>query len=147
MQRDNQERKPTMRNGNRRMRQAVGLLIGLEAATLAIMSVLHLTGTLAGGTRPFRPTDAGIAEAVMCGVLLAGAAALALHPRGQAIALAALAFAIIGVIVGLGFTVRGGDAIDVAYHATLLPLLLITIVATSNSPALHPHPSPAPRRA
>jgi hypothetical protein len=30
-------------------------------------------------------------------------------------------------MIGLNFTVRGGDAIDIAYHAAVLPLLLITL--------------------
>jgi len=136
-----------MSHDNRRVRQAIATLIGLEAATLAIMSALHLTGILAGGTRPFRPTDAGIAEAAICGVLLGGAAALARDPlRGRAIAIAAVGFAILSVIAGLGFTVRGGDAIDVAYHAMLLPLLLITLVAVSKRLPLHPYPPTAPGR-
>jgi hypothetical protein len=148
MRGDNNERKSTMSKDNRRVRQPIAILIGLEATTLAIMSVLHLSGTLAGGTRPFRPTDAGIAEAAICGVLLGGAAALVRYPlRGRAIALAALGFAIFGVLAGLGFTVRGGDAIDVAYHATLLPLLLITLLAMSKRLPLRPHPPTAPGRA
>jgi NAD(P)-dependent dehydrogenase (short-subunit alcohol dehydrogenase family) len=67
--------------------------------------------------------------------------------RGRVIALAALGFAILGVIAGLGFTVRGGDVIDVAYHATLLPVLLITLAAVSKRLPLHPHPPTAPGRA
>ena len=137
-----------MSNDNHRVRQPVAVLMGLEAATLAIMSVFHLTGILAGGARPFRPTDAGVAEAVISGVLLGGAAALARRAlHGRAIALAALGFAVLGVIVGLSFTVRGGDAIDVAYHATLLPLLVITLVAVANRLPLRPHPPTAPGRA
>ena len=134
-----------MSNENRPVRQPIAILIGLEAATLAIMSGLHLTGTLAGGTRPFRPTAAGIAEAVICAALIGGAAALARDPlHGRAIALAALAFAILGVIAGLSFTIRGGDAIDVAYHATLLPLLLITLAAASRKLSAGPHSQAAP---
>jgi hypothetical protein len=38
-------------------------------------------------------------------------------------------FAIVGFVVGLDFTVRGGAAIDIAYHATVLPLLLCTLAA------------------
>jgi hypothetical protein len=137
-----------MRNENRRVRAPIAIPIGLEAATLATMSILHLSGILAGGTRPFRPTDAGIAEAVICGVLLGGAAALARDPlRGRLIALAALAFAILGVIAGLSFTVRGGNAIDIAYHATLLPVLLITLLAVAKRLPLRPHPPSAPARA
>ena len=133
-----------MSNDTREGREPIAPLIGLEAATLAIMSALHLTGVLAGGTRPFSPTAAAIAEAVISVVLLGGAAALVRFPRhGRAIALAALGFAILGVIAGLSFTIRGGGAIDIAYHATILPLLLITLAATSSRPSIHTAP-PAP---
>jgi EmrB/QacA subfamily drug resistance transporter len=141
------EWRSTMRDANRRVRQPVAVVIGIEAATLAIMSVLHLTGILAGGTRPFRRTDAGIAEAVICVVLIGGAAALWRDPlRGLAIARGALGFAILGVIAGLNFTIQGGDAIDIAYHATLLPLLLITLAALWRGASAHPHAPPAPSR-
>jgi hypothetical protein len=134
-----------MSNDNREGGQPIAILIGLEASTLAIMSALHLTGILAGGTRPFRPTDAGIAEAVIGVVLIGGAAALARLPlRGRAIALAALGFAILGVIAGLSFTIQGGGAIDIAYHATILPLLLITLAAMSSKLSVRPHPPTAP---
>lgn len=36
------------------------------------------------------------------------------------------AFAIIGVLYGLSITTQGGDLPDIAYHATLLPLLIVT---------------------
>jgi hypothetical protein len=120
-------------------------VIGLEASTLAVMSALHLSGILAGGTRPFRPTDAGIAEAVIGVVLIGGAAALARRPlHGRAIAGAALGLAILGVIAGLNFAIQGGDAIDIAYHATILPLLLITLAAMSRKLCVHPAPPAAP---
>ena len=78
-----------------------------------------------------RPADgssgAGVAEAVICVVLAAGAVALSREPaRGRQPALAALAFAILGFIVGLTFTIRGGAAIDLAYHAVMLPVLVVT---------------------
>jgi O-antigen/teichoic acid export membrane protein len=104
--------------------------MGLQAASLAVISPLHLTGTLAGGAKPFEPTDAGIAEAVICLVLITGAVALARdRERGRGIALSTVVFAIAGFIVGLTFTIQGGDAIDIAYHATMLPLLLVTLIA------------------
>ena len=126
--------------------RAIAALIGLEASTLAVMSALHLTGILAGATRPYSPTAAGIAEAVICVVLAVGAAALARSTRhGRAIAVATLGVAIVGVIAGLTFTIQGAGAIDVAYHATILPLLLITLAAMSSKPSVHPAP-PAPAR-
>ena len=136
-----------MSNDNRRVRQPIATLIGLEATTLAIMSVLHLTGVLAGGTSPFNPTHAGIAEAAICVVLIGGAAALAGGPaHGRAVALGTLGFAILGVIVGLNFTIQGGDAIDIAYHATLLPLLLATLALLWRGPSPRPQAPPAPSR-
>jgi EmrB/QacA subfamily drug resistance transporter len=141
------DRRSTMRKGNGRVRQPIAALIGLLASTLAIMSVLHLTGILAGGTRPFNRTDAGIAEAVICAVLIGGAVAVSRDPlRGRAIARGSVGFAILGVGVGLNFTIQGGDAIDVAYHATLLPLLLITLAALRKGASDRPHAPPAPSR-
>ena len=132
-------------SNQKRVDPAIVGLIGVEASTLAIMSVLHLTGILTGGTRPYRPTAAGIAEAVIGAVLTVGAAALTRSSRhGRDTAVAALGFAILGVIAGLSFTIRGGDAIDIAYHATLLPLLLITLAAMSRKLSVRPHPPAAP---
>jgi hypothetical protein len=107
-------------------RRAAGLM-ALEAASLAVMSSLHLTGALAGGSKPFDPTDAGIAEAVICLVLTGGLAVLSqgVH-HARAIAFGSVMFAMLGFVVGLNFTVQSGDAIDIAYHATVLPLLLLT---------------------
>ena len=103
-------------------------MMGFVALTLAVISPLHLSGALGGGTKPFNPTAAGIAEALIAAVLTAGALALARDTaRSPGAAIAATAFAIIGFLVGLSFTVRGGDAIDIAYHATMLPLLLLTL--------------------
>lgn len=113
---------------DRRAERRIAALMSFEAATLAVISVLHLAGILRGGTKPFRPTAAGIAEAVIGLALGYGAAAL-LRGSARTIALTATAFAILGFLVGLTFTVRGGDAIDIAYHATMLPLLLLTMVA------------------
>jgi hypothetical protein len=119
--------------------------MGFEALTFAIMSALHLTGIVAGGTRPYSPTAAGVAEAAIGAVLIGGVVALARDPlRGGVIALAALGLAILGVIAGLSFTIQGGGAIDVAYHATILPLLLITLAAMPRKLSVRPHPPAAP---
>jgi hypothetical protein len=106
----------------------IATLMGLEAASLAVMSCLHLSGILAGGSRPFDRADAGIAEALICLALTAGALSLTRAlPRARGVALATIGFAILGFLVGLSLTVQGGDAIDVAYHATVLPLLCLTL--------------------
>ena len=106
------------------------VLMCIVAATLAVMSFLHLTGILAGGTKPFDRSDAGVAEAVICLALGFGAAGLLRRrPRAQTVALAATGFAIVGFLVGLRFTLPGGDAIDIAYHLSVLPILLVTLVA------------------
>src|SRR5262249_31399218 len=75
---------------------------------------------------------AGTAEAVIGAVLLLGALALVRKRRNAAIA--ATAFAIVGFLVGLSFTLRGGDGVDVAYHATMLPILLLTLLALLRQP-------------
>jgi glycerol uptake facilitator-like aquaporin len=104
--------------------------MGLEAASLAVMSFLHLSGILAGGKKPFDPTDAGIAEAIICVVLAGGAITLKRgSPAARSVSPAAIGLAIFGFLIGLFFTISAGDAIDVAYHSTLLPLLAATLFA------------------
>jgi multisubunit Na+/H+ antiporter MnhF subunit len=112
-------------------------LMMFEAATLGVMSTLHLSGVLAGGSEPFNASHAGIAEAIIAVVLLAGAAAL-VRGRNDArvIALAATVFAVVGFIVGLNFTVRGSDAIDIAYHVAVLPILVLTALGLAARPRL-----------
>jgi hypothetical protein len=97
-------------------------LMGFVAATLVVMSALHLTGAKA---------DAGIPEAVIAVVLAVGALALGRGARG--VALGAVVFAVVGFGIGLSFTARDGSAADLAYHATMLPLLLLALVGLSGT--------------
>jgi hypothetical protein len=101
-------------------------LMGFVAATLAVMSALHLAGVLDEGSPPFDPDRAGIAEGVIAVVLAGGAVALARGVRWAG--LAAVVFAIAGFGVGLSMTIRGHAGWDIAYHAVMLPLLLLTLV-------------------
>ncbi len=118
---------PTSDKRQRIAGQRSAVLMGLIAASLAVFATLHLAGILGGGSKPFRPDDAGIAEAITAVVLAYGAVALLRTPgRARVTALVATGFAIVSFIVGLSLTVRGGDTTDVAYHATGLPLLLST---------------------
>lgn len=114
----------------------IAFAMGLEAATLAVMALLHLAGSLGGSLSSFSEPDAGIAEAVICIVLAYGATGLMKgRPRARAVAIAATVFAIAGFVVGLAETVRGGQALDIAYHVTMLPLLALTLRALVRRPA------------
>lgn len=126
-------RSPGRRAAERRITPSgrpIAALMGAVATSLAVMSALHLSGTVGGGTRPFDRSGAGIAEAVICVVLSSGAIRL-LRRRAdaQAVALATTGFAIVGFLIGLRFTLAGGGAIDIAYHLSALPILLIALIA------------------
>jgi hypothetical protein len=110
--------------------------IGLVAFSLAVFSALHLSGTIHAGAKPHTPNDAGIAEAVICVVLVAGLISLLRAPhRGRTDAIVATAFAILGFVVGLTSTVEGGPAIDLVYHLTALPLLIVILILLVRMPA------------
>jgi hypothetical protein len=112
------------------------VLMGAVAATLAAMSLLHPSGILGGGAKPFDPSAAGIAEAVIGLALAYGAAALLRKgSRARPVALAATGFAIVGFLVGLRFTLAGGSAIDITYHLGALPILLLTLTGLVRSRA------------
>jgi peptidoglycan/LPS O-acetylase OafA/YrhL len=99
--------------------QAAFWLMAAEAASLAIASAAHL---LKG-----HPAS-GVPEAVICAVLIAGSIALRRKPeRWRRAAQGAVVFAIAGFLVGLAFTLTGSSWFDVAYHATVLPLLIVTL--------------------
>ena len=116
--------------------RGIAALMAFEAATLAVMSTLHLTAVIHAGSKPFKADDAGIAEAIICLVLTGGATALLLAARrGRSIALGTSGFAVFGFIVGLTITVQGGGVLDVAYHATMLPVLVGTAILLARSGA------------
>lgn len=111
-------------------RRPLALAMALESAALATMSGLHLSGALSGGPQPFNPRAAGIAEAVICLALAGGAIALARRsPDSWRVAAGAVCVAILGFVVGLYFSLNGGHPVDLAFHATMLPLLAITLAA------------------
>lgn len=95
-----------------RNRLIVWLMI-VEAATLVVGAAIHL------------PNRAGVAESVIAVVLLGGA--LALRRGFRRLAIAAVVFAIAGFGVGLSETVPDGQAGAIAYHVTMLPILLLTL--------------------
>lgn len=99
------------------------------AVTLWVASALHLLGAVHGRTKSFSSSGAGTAELVIGMVVAAGAAAVQIgSERGRPFALAAIGFTIVGFLVGLSFTARGGALPDIAYHLTVLPLLVAAFI-------------------
>jgi hypothetical protein len=109
-------------------RFAVGLLAA--AATFGIASYLHLDGRIPLGFTTITGENfsrASAPEAVIGAVLAAAAIVVATSSRwARAAALGAVAFADLGVLVGLGFVLtsdRPHIAVDLAYHLTMLAVL------------------------
>jgi hypothetical protein len=59
----------------------IAALMAFEAVTLAVISPLHLSHVLSGVPKPFNPTAAGAAEAIIGIALTAGALALIRETR------------------------------------------------------------------
>lgn len=118
------------------VKPGIAWLMMAEAVSLAVMSTLHLTGRLGGGGFPYRPSEAGIAEALIGAVLFAAAVAALIAPeRARPFAIGSVVFAIIGFGVGISITIRGGSVPDIAYHSTVLPILLVTLALVLRSGA------------
>jgi hypothetical protein len=118
----------------------IATLMIIEGATLAVASILHLSGDV-HGSAPFDADHAGIAEAII-GIVLVGAAItmFRMPARARAVGLAGNGFAVVGFLVGLNFTARGGDLPDVAYHLTVLPFLIgsLIVLLRARPPRLAP---------
>ena len=106
----------------------IAWLLLFVALTLGVASALHLSGVV-HGSPPFDADHAGIAEAVIGAVLVGSALVMLGAPaHARAAGLAGTGFAVVGFAVGLDFTSQGGHVPDVAYHVTLLPVLLATLL-------------------
>jgi hypothetical protein len=122
----------TPASASNRARRGLAALMILEAVTLAVVSTVHLSGLGGEGRSPYNPTAAGIAEAIIGVVLVAGAIALVRSAgRGRLTAQIATAFAVVGFLIGLTFTLLGGGPADIAYHFVVLPVLVVTFVLLS----------------
>jgi hypothetical protein len=108
--------------------RSVGILMIVAAATLACASAVHFGATIGLGFVSIHDPFAGAAipEAVLAVILAAGALwVLARLPKSRLVGLGATAFAILVVLFGMSITIRSGGIGDVAYHVTLLVMLLI----------------------
>lgn len=113
----------------------------IVAASLAVMSSLHLAGVLGSHADSYNGTAAGIAEAIIGVALIAGAIALRRDPvAGLTTSIAATAFAVAGFVLGLSITARSGYVPDVAYHASVLPILvgLLGVLVVANRQRTRP---------
>jgi hypothetical protein len=116
----------------------VAMLMVFEAASLGVASALHLSGLVHGRSASFDPDSAGIAEAVIGAVLAVAAIGMFRTPaRARAVGIAATSFALVGFLVGISETARGGDVPDIVYHATVIPLLIggLVLLIRSARPA------------
>ena len=93
-----------------------------EAATFALASAIHFATGF---------TDAAIPELLIAAVLgLGGLAILSRRPYAWGTAAGTTSFAAFGTIMGLTIIATGRqDALDLAYHATILAALAATLIA------------------
>ena len=106
-----------------------------EAASFGVASYLHLDGRIPLGFTTITGehfSRASVPEAVIGAVLTVGAVVVAIAPGwARTAALGATGFAALGVLAGLGFVLtssRPHIAVDLAYHLTMLLVLLAGLV-------------------
>jgi cytochrome bd-type quinol oxidase subunit 2 len=109
-----------------RVRRVADVMV-VVVASLAVASAVHLFGHVHGRSSSYNATAAGIAEAVIGVVLVYGAVTMLRSPgRGRTVGLASVGFAIAGFLLGIGITATSGRWPDIAYHATVLPVLIVS---------------------
>lgn len=119
---------------NLKVPRLFGPVMLAEAASLGIASYLHRNGRIPLGVTVVHGEwfpAASIPEAVIGAVLAAGAAiVLAAPAHARWAAACATGFALLGFVVGLRFVLTSGRpdiTADLAYHATGLAVLLVTL--------------------
>jgi hypothetical protein len=108
-----------------------GVLLSVAAVTLAVASLLHFGVAIPLGATTISDPFAGAAvpEAVIAVVVAAGAlTTLARLTIARWLAPAATLFALAGTLYGLTVTLRRGQSGDIAYHLTLLAMLVASAV-------------------
>ena len=98
-----------------------GTALAAEAATFALASAAHFAVGF---------TDAAIPELIIAAVLgLGSSAVLSQRPHAWDTAIGTASFATFGTVVGLTIIAAGRqDAPDLAYHATILTALVVTLI-------------------
>ena len=128
-----------LRKGTTRYLRSVAALMAVVAASLYVVSAAHLSGH---STKAISGQGAGLPEAIIAVVLSGGAFVVwRSSPRARPVGLATVGFAIFGFLVGLHFTIGGGDPADLAYHLVTLPVLVGLFVALLRLRPSVPRPS------
>jgi hypothetical protein len=97
----------------------------LAAVTLFVASAVH--SGLLGALDPFEA--AALPEAIIGAVLMVGVGVLVRSPRSWRFVLGTTVFAVAGTVEGLRVTLPRGEPGDIAYHVSLLGLLMaLTVV-------------------
>jgi len=110
---------------------AAAVLLSAAAVTLTLASTLHLGVAIPLGVTTISDPFAGAAipEAVIAVVVAAGAMTMLVRlPAARWLAPAATLFALAGTLYGLTVTLRRAQAGDIAYHVTLLTMLVASAV-------------------
>ena len=102
--------------------RTTGAAMAAEAATFALASAAHFATGF---------TDAAIPELLIAAVLGLGSSAVLFQwPHAWGAAAGTTSFAALSTIVGLTIIATGRqDALDLAYHATILAALVATLIA------------------
>jgi hypothetical protein len=120
------------------MRQTIRLFLLVEGASFLAAGLIHRGVFISG----YAHQQASIAETSIALVLLVGFTLTWIWPaQTRLIGLVAQAFALLGTLVGV-FTIAIGvgprTAPDIAYHLTILAVLVWGLVVAARSPAETP---------
>jgi hypothetical protein len=115
------------------MTERIRFFLGLEALIFLTAALIHF-GVLFDG---YRDQGAGIAESVICGVLLLGLIASWMRPEWTRRAgIAVQGFALLGTFVGLTLLLVVGPrpVLDVTIHVLMVVVLIVGLVVTVRAP-------------
>jgi hypothetical protein len=113
----------TSRTGT--LRHCIAGLMALAAVTLGVASTIHFGVRLGMIHDPF--AGAAIPEAVIAFVVACGCVAVIVRRAAWPVSLGTTLFALVGVLYGLSVTLRGDRTGDIAYHLSLLVVLVVTL--------------------
>ena len=121
------------------LRGAVAALLSVAAVTLAIASTVHFGVRVELGPLAIhdRFPDAAVPEAVIAFVVACGVLAVISRRAAWPVALGATVFAIVGVLFGLSVTLGSARTGDVAYHISLLLVLVVALCVLVTPAARH----------